>query len=138
MPDNIVIDTNVLVAALRSRNGASFRLLSTIDDGKSLLHLSTPLVMEYEEVLKRKVEALTAEEVDDVIDYLCSIARHHRIFYLWRPVLRDPDDDFLLELAVKAGAAIITHNKKDFAKAGSFGIAVYTPGEYLAAKGVKP
>ncbi len=138
MKPDIIIDTNVLVAALKSSRGASFRLLSLVEHGYFTLHLSTPLVSEYEAVLKRGITFLSAEEIEDVIDYLCSRAVLNKIFYLWRPVLKDPDDDFVLELAVKANATIVTWNITDFIKAARFGIAVMTPREFLASLEVQP
>lgn len=127
----IVFDTNVLFSALHSRLGVSFRLLSMVGQSKFLLHVSAPLVAEYEAVLKRGQLALTAQQIDDVIDFVCAHSEHHKIFYLWRPVLKDPDDDFLLELAVKAQASIVTWNTADFKKAGSFGVSVMTPKDLL-------
>ncbi len=138
MKADIVLDTNVLVAALKSSRGASFRLLSLIEQDHFTLHVSTPLVTEYEAVLKRGITSLSAEEIDDVIDFICSRAVLNKIFYLWRPVLKDPDDDFILELAVKTNAAIITWNVADFKHAARFGIAVITPREFLASLEVQP
>ena len=138
MITDIVLDTNVLVAALKSSRGASFRLLSMVEYDRFTLHVSTPLVTEYEAVLKRGITALSAEEIDDVIDYLCSKAVLDKIFYLWRPVLKDPDDDFVLELAVKANATIVTWNVADFKRAVRFGVVVMTPREFLATLEVQP
>jgi len=124
---NFVLDTNVLFSAMRSSLGASYRLLQRIDQTPLRLHVSTPLVLEYEAVLKRN-NALSHADVDAVVDYLCHISEPHGIFYLWRPVLRDPQDDHILELAVKANAMIVTWNLKDFAPASSrFGLKVETP-----------
>ena len=128
-----ILDTNVLVAALKSSRGTSFRLLSLLDQDLFTVHVSTPLVTEYEAVLKRGNTALSAEEIDDVIDFLCSKAVRNKIFYLWRPVLKDPDDDFVLELAVKANATIVTWNVADFKQTTRFGIAVMTPHDFLAS-----
>jgi putative PIN family toxin of toxin-antitoxin system len=127
----VVFDTNVLVSALRSRLGVSFRLLSLVGHSRFALQLSAPLVAEYEAVLKRGRLALSDEQVDDVIDFVCANSEHHKIFYLWRPVLKDPDDDFLLELAVKAQATIVTWNLADFKKASALGVAVIDPREFL-------
>lgn len=132
IPD-IVLDTNVLVSALKSQQGASFRLLSQVGNGQFRLHLSVPLVVEYEAVLKRGGLALSDAQVDDVIDYLCAQAIHHKIFYLWRPKLKDPDDDFVLELSVKARATIVTWNVGDFRNARNLGVSVVTPREFLAS-----
>jgi putative PIN family toxin of toxin-antitoxin system len=138
MKIDIVLDTNVLVAALKSSRGASFRLLSLVEHERFTLHVSTPLVSEYEAVLKRGITALSAEEIDDIIDFLCSKAILNKIFYLWRPVLKDPDDDFVLELAVKANAAIVTWNVADFKQAARFGVVVMTPREFLTSLEVQP
>lgn len=125
---DIVLDTNVLFSAMRSSLGASYRLLQRIDQAPLRLHISTPLVLEYEAVLKRNDSLMSHADVDAVVDYLCHISEKHGIFYLWRPVLRDPQDDHILELAVKANAMIVTWNLKDFAPASSrFGLKVETP-----------
>jgi len=133
MKTDIVMDTNVLVTALKSSCGASFRLLSLVEHDIFTLHVSTPLISEYEEVLKRGITSLSPEEIDDVVDYLCSKAVLNKIFYLWRPMLKDPDDDFVLELAVKANATIVTWNVADFKHAARFGIAVMNPRDFLAS-----
>jgi putative PIN family toxin of toxin-antitoxin system len=128
---DIVLDTNVLVSAMKSSLGAAYRLLKIIDRSPLRLHISTPLVLEYEDVLKRD-GVMSFSDVDAVVDYLCSIAEKHGIFYLWRPILRDPQDDHVLELAVKANATIVTWNLKDFVPAVTrFGLAVETPRDFL-------
>jgi putative PIN family toxin of toxin-antitoxin system len=132
---DIVLDTNVLVAGLRSRQGASFHLLSMIGQGRFNLHISVPLLLEYEEVLHRQLPSLIGLDADDIdrfLDYVCAVALQHEIFFLWRPILRDPDDEMLLELAVEAGCdTIVTHNRRDFAGSEPFGIRVLSPREYL-------
>ncbi len=138
MKPDIVLDTNVLVSALKSSRGASYRLLSLVEHDLFTVHLSTTLVTEYEAVLKRGITALTAEEIDDVVDFVCSRAVRDKIFYLWRPVLKDPGDDFVLELAVKADATIVTWNVSDFKRAARFGVAVLTPREFLLSLEVLP
>jgi putative PIN family toxin of toxin-antitoxin system len=134
-PLQIVIDTNVLIAGLRSNRGASFRLLSLIGHQNAFeINLSVPLLLEYEGVAKRTglVPGLTSGDVDDVLDYLCSVARRREIFFLWRPFLRDPKDDMVLELAVEAECEyIVTFNVSDFAGVGDFGVRVVTPQEFL-------
>jgi putative PIN family toxin of toxin-antitoxin system len=131
----IVLDTNVLIAGLRSRTGASFRLLSLLGTREDFeLHLSVPLILEYEQVAKRQAKALglSHEDIDDVLDYLCSVAVRHEIFFLWRPILRDPRDDMVLELAVSASCrTVVTYNKRDFEGAEKFGIDVETAREFL-------
>lgn len=102
-----------------------------IDDERLELVLSTPLLKEYEDVLLRKKFALNAEEINNMLDYLCSIASHHKIYFLWRPALKDIKDDMVLELAVKANAMIVTYDKKDFKAAARFNIPVLSAKELL-------
>ncbi|TXI45926.1 putative toxin-antitoxin system toxin component, PIN family [Methylophilus sp.] len=128
---DIIIDTNVLVAAMKSRNGNSFKLLSMIDGSHWRMNISTPLVFEYESILKREIEAERAQDCESLIDYICLVGTAHQIFYLWRPMLKDPKDDHILELAVKSNASIITWNVRDFGLASQFGIKVFTPAELL-------
>jgi putative PIN family toxin of toxin-antitoxin system len=134
----IVIDTNVFVSALRSRRGASFKLLSLIDSGKFQVNVSVPLILEYEEKGKQLVGgvALTAKDIDDILNYICKIAHRRQVFYLWRPFLKDPKDDLVLELAVSADCAfIITYNQRDFQGVEQFGIQAITPKEFLGKRG---
>lgn len=135
MKYNIVLDTNVLVSALRSKKGASHFLLRMIDDERIQLNLSTPLVKEYEDVLSRTVHNLDSQDVSDILDYLVSIAQGHKIYYLWRPILKDIKDDMVLELAVKAQSVIITYNKGDFKGAEKFDIKLLDPKEFLTLLG---
>ena len=133
-PYQIILDTNVLVTALRSKRGASYKLLTMLNDARWKVNISTTLVLEYEALLKRPdmVSDFSHAAIDTLIDGICSIANRHDIFYLWRPLAHDPDDDFLIELAVRAQADfIITYNKKDLLAAEQFGIALVTPKEFL-------
>ncbi len=131
MKYKIVLDTNILITALLSKRGASFKLLSMIDDDRIELVVSTPLIKEYEDVLHRDKFTIDKTSINDILDYLCSISSHHKIYYLWRPILKDIKDDMILELAVKANAMIITHNKKDFEEAQKFNILVLNVKEFL-------
>jgi len=134
----VVLDTSVLIAGVRSRGGASFQLLSRIGTGAFDIAVSVPLVLEYEDALMRHLPAtaLNGGDVQDLIDYICSVAVPHEVFYLWRPNLRDPGDDLVLELAVAANCdAIVTHNVRDFAGVSRFGLRLLTPGEFLRELG---
>jgi putative PIN family toxin of toxin-antitoxin system len=134
----VVLDTNVLVSALRSRRGASFRLLELLDEGKFGIDLSVPLVLEYEQEAADLVgkRSLSRSDVEAILDYLCAVARRWKVFYLWRPFLRHPKDDMILELAVAASCdAIVTHNTKDFAGAEQFGVRILRPSEFLRELG---
>ena len=131
---NIVIDTNAVYSSMRSTRGASSKLLSLVGTGKFEIHLSVPLVLEYEDVLSRQNMSLSVnqEVISDLIDSLCTFGYHHEIHFLWRPYLRDPKDEFVLELAITSQADyIVTYNLRDFVGAEKFGIEVITPKELL-------
>ncbi|MEW6354691.1 MAG: putative toxin-antitoxin system toxin component, PIN family [Planctomycetota bacterium] len=130
----IVLDTNVLLAGLYSSAGASHKVLDAVEREKVAIVLSIALVFEYEEVLKRHKRSLglSNEDVDVVLDNLCLLGEHQTIYFLWRPQLRDPKDDHLLELAVASGVdTIVTHNVRDFRGVEKFGIRAITPGKFL-------
>ncbi len=130
----IVIDTNVLVAALRSKRGASYQVLMLLGSEKFSIHLSVPLVLEYEDVAKRllgEIE-LTEQDIDDIVDYICAVGEVHHLFFLWRPYLKDAEDDMVLDLAVTAGCDfIVTYNQRDFQGVEEFGVEVITPHQLL-------
>ncbi|MBO0700146.1 MAG: PIN domain-containing protein, partial [Zavarzinella sp.] len=133
-PLGIVIDTNVFVSALRSRRGASFRLLELVGTGRFEIELSVPLALEYESVGRRMLPdtPLTEADFEAILDYVCQSARHRHVYYTWRPFLTDPGDDMVLELAVAAGGAtIVTFNRDDFQGAERFGVRVCTPQAFL-------
>ena len=133
----VVIDTNVVVAGLRSRRGASFRLLELVGDPRWRPCISVPLALEYEDVLKREFmnSTITRAEVDLLLDYLFRSADLVEIPFRLRPALRDPDDDRILELAVRSAAVIVTFNMRDFAGAEAHGIEVLSPVEFLRRMG---
>ncbi|MBX3331099.1 MAG: putative toxin-antitoxin system toxin component, PIN family [Nitrospira sp.] len=138
----IVIDTNVFVSALRSQHGASYKLVLLVGSGKFEVSLSAPLVFEYEDAGKRLVgrkSGLKPSDIDDILDYVCSVAHRKTVYYLWRPFLQDPKDDMVLELAVAAGSDIIvTYNKNDFCGVEQFGVRVMTAQEFLLEIGELP
>jgi putative PIN family toxin of toxin-antitoxin system len=138
---HIVIDTNVMVAGLRSRRGSAFRLRTLVGTGRFDIHLSVPLVLEYEEVLLRELPHLQVPRtvVDDVLDFHCTVATRHQIFFLWRPYLSDPSDDMLLELAVTARCDfIVAYNARDFVSVERFALRVIEPGAFLQHIGALP
>ncbi len=131
-PPLVVLDTNVLVAAIKSRRGASFAVLERVGTGVFDIAVSVPLVVEYEHAMVRERGAVPAVAVRDIIDYVCKVAVRQPIFFLWRPFLRDPADDMVAEVGFAAGAkAIITHNRRDFVGVESLGLAVLSPHELL-------
>ncbi len=134
----VVIDTNVIISALRSQYGASYKLLMLLEKANFETNLSVPLLLEYEDVSKRQAEELELGEktIDNILDYLCTVSRRWKIHYLWRPLLKDPKDDMVLELAVASKSeAIITYNKRDFSGVEQFGVRLMTPQELLIELG---
>jgi putative PIN family toxin of toxin-antitoxin system len=130
----VVLDTNVLVAALRSRRGASFRLIELLRAGTFEIAISVPLAVEYEAVLTQQAASLGLRhtEVRMIVDYLCAVGKRQRIHFLWRPLLRDPNDEFVLEVAVAASCQyIVTHNIRDFAGAERLGVNIVRPSQFL-------
>ena len=131
---NIVLDTNVIIAALRSKRGASNKLLTLVGTHQFEIHDSVALILEYEDVIQRYREelGLSHEDVSNFIDSLCSMAHHHKIYFLWRPFLTDANDELVLELAVSARCEyIVTHNIRDFKGTEKFGIHAISPKEFL-------
>jgi putative PIN family toxin of toxin-antitoxin system len=130
----IVIDTNVVLAGLRSPHGASYQVLRLLGHGRFDVHISVPLILEYESVALRHLDDLpiSGSDVADVLNYICRVGTAHEIYFIWRPFLRDPDDDMVLEVAVASNsAAIMTFNKHDFRGCERFGLRLLTPAELL-------
>ena len=131
----VAIDTNVLVAALRSRRGASFRLVQKLGSPRFQPVISPPLCLEYEDVLSRPglLPGYTPEDIGDFLDYFLSECVECRIHFLWRPYLPDPKDDLVLEVALAGRATfIITHNLRHFPGVDAFGIRAVTPDDFLS------
>ena len=132
----VVLDTNVLVSASRSRNGASFALLLALQNRHITALASVPLMLEYEAVLKRPeqltVSERTTESTDAFLDALSLFIEPVNLHYLWRPQLRDPADEMVLETALNGRAEmLITLNIADFIPASHFRLPVLTPGAFL-------
>jgi predicted nucleic acid-binding protein len=133
----LVLDTTVLVAAIRSGAGASRWLLrAALERRRGLtLLVSVPLLIEYEAVMTRAehlaASGLSTADVGVLLDAVAAVAEPARLAYLWRPTLPDIDDDMVLEAAVNGRAdGIVTFNLRDFVSAAEqFGIAVMSPGE---------
>ena len=135
MSYQIVIDTNVLISAIQSPGNASYQLLRQVGTGQFEINISVPLLLEYEAVSKRFVDSVSLN-IDSLLDYLCNQANKHGIYYLWRPFLPDPQDDMVLELAVKARCEfIVSYNQRHFRGVEQFGIQVITPNEFLQRLG---
>ncbi len=132
-PPVIVIDTNVLVSALRSRSGWSFDLLARLGTGQFEHVITVPLVMEYEEVLHRPgMVPLSKAAVGDVLDYVCASGLRKQVHFLWRPKLADVRDDMVLEAAFNGTCdAIVTWNVRDFAAASDMAINICHPDQFV-------
>jgi putative PIN family toxin of toxin-antitoxin system len=133
----MVLDTDVVVAAMRSPTGASAAVLRLLDDGIGTLLLSVPLALEYQATCQlaehRLASGLEADEVAVFVDTLIAIAEPVEIYYLWRPQLRDAADEMVLEAAVNGRAdTLVTFNQRDYGTAPArFGIELLRPGEVL-------
>jgi putative PIN family toxin of toxin-antitoxin system len=132
----LVLDANVLVAARRSRTGASNLLLRAADAGAFRMLASVPLFAEYEAVLMRAehllARGLTVREVADFLDYLAGVVEPVAFHYRWRPQLADPADEMVLETAINGRAdAIVTFNIRHFLAADRFGVMTIPPSEAL-------
>jgi putative PIN family toxin of toxin-antitoxin system len=132
----VVLDTCVLVSAARSRQGASFALVSSLPSPQFEIALSVALYTEWQAVLTRPEHlppGMRAEDALAYLRYLTSVAHLQDIHYLWRPFLRDPDDDMVLECAVASGSRyLVTHNVQDFLRIAELGVTPLTPAKFLA------
>lgn len=143
MKPRLVLDTNVLVTALCNQDGASHLLIRWVLADKIILSASPALWLEYEAVVKRPEirlrHGIALENLDVVLDTLAAHVEPVHLSYLWRPQLRDPNDEMVLETALNAGAdALVTFNTKDFAEAVKrFNLKLLTPSECVKFTGEK-
>ena len=139
-----VLDTDVLVAAVRSDAGASRRLLAGALDEQYALLVSVPLLVEYEAVLTRPehltAAGLSAGDVQALLDAIAVVAQPIRLSYLWRPILSDPRDDMVMETAVNGQAdLLVTFNLRHFKEAAkTFAPHVLRPADALHRLGERP
>jgi putative PIN family toxin of toxin-antitoxin system len=137
----LVLDTNVLVTALSNRDGASHLLIRWALTDRIVFLASPALWLEYEAVIKRPQirlrHGISLENLDIVLDTLAAHVKPVHLNYLWRPQLRDPNDEMVLETALNAGAdALVTFNTKDFAEAADrFALKLATPAECIKLLG---
>src|SRR6202158_711970 len=140
MAPTLILDTSVLISGLRSSLGASYVLLDLVGSGRFNIGLTTALVLEYEATCMKSLLALTltADDVKELLDYFCHVAKLAAIRFRVRPSVADPDDELVLEAAIASGSEwIVTHNIRDMAAgAARYGIEVITPGEALRRLGV--
>jgi putative PIN family toxin of toxin-antitoxin system len=137
MVSRIVLDTSVVVAALRTRLGAGNAVLRLVADRRLVLLATLPLFLEYEDVLKRPehqlAHGLRPDEIDEFLAELAALIEPVEVHFQWRPQARDPSDEMVLEAAINGRAdALVTYNVRDFAWAGErFGVAILSPAELL-------
>ncbi|MCE2448045.1 MAG: putative toxin-antitoxin system toxin component, PIN family [Candidatus Latescibacteria bacterium] len=133
----IAFDTNVIVAALRSRSGSSNALLRALRTGQIEAVASVPMMLEYEAVLmrpeQRQAAGMSVQDVNVFLDTLALLVTPVVPYFLWRPLLRDPDDEMVLDAAVSGGAeAIVTFNTQDFSPSSTlFNVQILTPAQAI-------
>jgi putative PIN family toxin of toxin-antitoxin system len=129
-----VMDTNVLVAALRSRQGASFEIFRRLRLGEWTAVLSNHLLFEYEEILKRQALelGLSLADVDQLLNGICASGEECFLSHSWQPILSDPDDEPLVQLAIESDAfRIVSHNVRHLRPAVQLGVELLRPREFL-------
>jgi putative PIN family toxin of toxin-antitoxin system len=133
----VVLDTDVIVTALRSVTGGSNAVLREVASGRLRPQVTPALFLEYEAVLKRAeqrlVHKLPLRDIDRFLAALASACEPVEVSFQWRPQLADPNDEMVLEAAVNGRAdVLVTHNVRHFSKgAAMFGLRVLRPGELL-------
>ena len=137
----IIVDTNVLVAATRNREGPSFALIQLVRTGRILMCCSPALFLEYEDVLRRPEQraasGLRVKDVDAILKELAALLEPVLTHYQWRPQLRDPSDEMVLEAAAYARVdGLVTYNLRDFLPARRFGVSVLTPEQTFERFGI--
>jgi putative PIN family toxin of toxin-antitoxin system len=131
------MDTDVVVAAMRSPSGASAALLRAVRRDEATLLLTVPLALEYDAVCHRAEHRLAAglpeTQVEVFVDAVIAMAHPVETHFLWRPQLRDPNDEMVLEAAVNGRAdALVTFNARDFGSAPArFGVEALLPKEAM-------
>lgn len=135
--NRVLLDTHVLVAGLSSSRGASFVLLQAVAAGELQIAASPALWLEYESVLKRDairaLHGFSAQQIDQILSALAVWVHPVSLHYIWRPQLRDPGDEMVLEAAVNGQvSALVTHDVRDFsAAAAPFSLQVLTPAQLI-------
>ncbi|HET9176892.1 MAG TPA: putative toxin-antitoxin system toxin component, PIN family [Terriglobia bacterium] len=133
----VVVDTSVIVAALRTRRGAANQVLRLLARRELVLLATPPLFLEYEDALKRPEQrlahGLAIEAIDDFLAELAALIEPVETHFRWRPQVRDPSDEMVLETAINGWAdALVTYNLKHFALAGDrFKVPILCPADLL-------
>lgn len=137
MMRRVVLDTSVIVAALRTRHGAANHVLRLAASRRLLLLATPPLFLEYEDALKRPEQrlahGLTTEAIDEFLAEMAALIDPVEVHFQWRPQVRDPSDEMVLEAAINGQAdVLVTYNLKHFTLAGGrFRIPILPPAGLL-------
>lgn len=130
----VILDTNVIVAALRSQTGASHKLLLTLGHPRWQSVVTPALMLEYEDVSRRSGNApgLSAQDITDILDLLYHESHRQLVWFSWRPISTDPGDDLVLEAAIASGCDfVVSFNERHLKAAREFGIEILRPAELL-------
>ena len=130
----VILDTNVILAAMRSQTGASHRLLLTIGDPRWQSVITPALMYEYEDVARRPgyVPGLSAQDITNILDLIYQQSHRQMVWFSWRPLSSDPDDDAILEAAIAGGCDfVLSFNERHLRVAREFGIEVIKPADLL-------
>src|SRR6266404_673871 len=129
-----ILDTNVILAAMRSQTGASYRLLLTIGHAQWQSVVTPALMYEYEDVARRPGNApgLSSQDITDILDLLYRESHRQLVWFSWRPVSTDPGDDLVLNAAIAGGCDfVVSFNERQLWAAREFGIGGLKPAELL-------
>lgn len=130
----VILDTNVVLAALRSRIGASHRLLLTIGDPRWQSVVTPALMYEYEDVARRpgNVPGLSPQDITNILNLIYQQSHRQVVWFSWRPLSADPGDDAILEAAIAGGCDyVVSFNERHLRAAREFGIEVLRPADLL-------
>lgn len=130
----VILDTNVILAAMRSQTGASHKLLLTLGHARWQSVVSPALMYEYEDVARRpgNVPGLTSQDITDILNQIYRQSHRQLIWFSWRPMSSDPGDDVILEAAIAGGCDfVVSFNERHLRAAREFGIEILTPADLL-------
>jgi len=130
----VILDTNVILAAMRSQTGASHRLLLTIGHPRWQNVITPALMYEYEDVARRPGNApgLSPQDITNILNLIYQQSHRQLVWFSWRPLSPDPGDDAILEAAIAGGCDyVVSFNERHLRAAREFGIEVLKPADLL-------
>ncbi len=135
----VILDTNVILAAMRSQTGASHRLLLSIGHPRWQSIITPALMYEYEDVARRpgNVPGFSTQDITDILDLIYQQSYRQLVWFSWRPLSPDPGDDAILEAAIAGGFDyVVSFNERHLRAAKEFGIEVLKPADLLKLTGL--